>query len=302
MGGETLQLAESRHCPVCEYDLRGNTSGRCPECGTAIVAAAASRLPWIYRSARGGITAYVQTVAMLLFTPARLAAETRRRVPLVPAARFHQESMALSTIMGTGMIVICFLLRGASWDYWLNPTAETLFDAASTRTPLLALPLAVWADRLFFLVPLLLAVYLAMQMSMWIYRQMLAAGGHRSAVGRRRATRIGYYGSGMVPVLVMIGGVSTALALLCSEDWTWAVGAWRPVIQGVIGVLVVAGLVAFVRPTFVLLSLAGRSTTGRVVAMCVVFPVVQAAVWTFIVGATFWILGYSMIAVWAMAN
>lgn len=24
------------HCPVCAYDLRGNVSGRCPECGTAV--------------------------------------------------------------------------------------------------------------------------------------------------------------------------------------------------------------------------------------------------------------------------
>jgi hypothetical protein len=24
------------HCPVCAYDLRGNVSGRCPECGTAM--------------------------------------------------------------------------------------------------------------------------------------------------------------------------------------------------------------------------------------------------------------------------
>jgi len=24
------------HCPVCSYDLTGNTSGRCPECGTTI--------------------------------------------------------------------------------------------------------------------------------------------------------------------------------------------------------------------------------------------------------------------------
>jgi len=23
-------------CPVCEYDLRGNISGRCPECGTSV--------------------------------------------------------------------------------------------------------------------------------------------------------------------------------------------------------------------------------------------------------------------------
>jgi hypothetical protein len=24
------------HCPICRYDLQGNESGRCPECGTAV--------------------------------------------------------------------------------------------------------------------------------------------------------------------------------------------------------------------------------------------------------------------------
>lgn len=24
---------DARPCPICEYDLRGNISGRCPECG-----------------------------------------------------------------------------------------------------------------------------------------------------------------------------------------------------------------------------------------------------------------------------
>jgi len=26
----------ARHCPACGYDLRGNTSGRCPECGESV--------------------------------------------------------------------------------------------------------------------------------------------------------------------------------------------------------------------------------------------------------------------------
>jgi hypothetical protein len=302
MGGNFLHVADARHCPVCEYDLRGNTSGRCPECGTLIAATAGSRLPWIYRTARGGIKAYGQTVAMLLFQPKRLAAETRRRVPLLPAARFHQESIALATIIGTGMIVICFLLRGARWEYWLNPSTQVLFDTASARTPLIALPLKVWADRLFFLVPLLPALYLALHASTWIYRQLFAMGRHSSAISRRRAVRIAYYGSGLVPVLMSIGGLIVGLSLLCSEDWAWAVAGWRPLLRVVIILLLALGLTAFLRPTFVLLSLAGRSTAGRMLAMSLLFPVVQAISWIVILGATFWVFGYSTIAIWAMAN
>jgi hypothetical protein len=302
MAGEAPHTVESRHCPICEYDLRGNTSGRCPECGTIIAAAAGSRLPWIYRTARGGIKAYGQTVAMLLFDPKRLAAETRRRVPLVPAARFHQESIALATIIGTGLIVICFLLRGARWEYWLNPTTETFFDTASLSNPLIILPLRVWADRLFFLVPLLPALYLALQASTWIYRQLFAIGRHTSDIARRRAVRIAYYGSGLVPLLMVIAGLAVALMLLCSDDWAWAVTGWRPVLQTAIALLIALGLIAFLRPTFVLLSLAGRSTVGRMLAMALAFPLVQAAVWIVILSATFWIFGYSTIAIWAMVN
>lgn len=29
----------ARICPQCEYDLTGNVSGRCPECGTTLIIA-----------------------------------------------------------------------------------------------------------------------------------------------------------------------------------------------------------------------------------------------------------------------
>jgi predicted amidophosphoribosyltransferase len=32
-------------CPVCGYDLRGNTSGVCPECGTRIDQRTANKAP-----------------------------------------------------------------------------------------------------------------------------------------------------------------------------------------------------------------------------------------------------------------
>src|SRR5271156_4595695 len=103
MSGRTVKINESRHCPVCEYDLRGNTSGRCPECGSPILGASSSRLPWLHQQARGGIRAYLQTMALLLFKPGELAKETQQRIQRRPARRFHHESIALATFIGAGM-------------------------------------------------------------------------------------------------------------------------------------------------------------------------------------------------------
>ena len=35
-GRETARQARQGICPICDYDLTGNLSGVCPECGTAV--------------------------------------------------------------------------------------------------------------------------------------------------------------------------------------------------------------------------------------------------------------------------
>src|SRR5271154_7136549 len=127
MSENAIKMDDSPHCPMCEYDLRGNTSGRCPECGSPILGASSSRLPWLHQRARGGIRAYMQTVAMLLLKPSELAKETQQRIQRRPARRFHLESIALATFIGTGLFAIIFLLRGSRWETLLNPGPNVLF-------------------------------------------------------------------------------------------------------------------------------------------------------------------------------
>lgn len=42
VGWRELRKIPPGHCPVCRYDLTGNTSGICPECGTPIAKSGAA--------------------------------------------------------------------------------------------------------------------------------------------------------------------------------------------------------------------------------------------------------------------
>ncbi|HUO10701.1 MAG TPA: hypothetical protein VM008_20540 [Phycisphaerae bacterium] len=322
MNEKAANLSEHRRCPACEYDLRGNTSGRCPECGTPILGAASSRLPWIYQRARGGIRAYAQTVALLLFKPRELAAEVRHRVRRQPARRFHLESMALATFLGAGLFAIDFLLRGARWDALLSPTVESLFqsqphlvswvqvylfsDHISISIPIPAvlyrLPMYVWTDRLSILIPVLPVIYLTLRMSAWCYRLFFRIGAAKSQNARRRAARLAYYGSGLAPVLVSIFGILVLLHTLQGEEWMWAVGAWTTVIRLTWFILLLLTPIVFYYPTLTLLSVAGNASPGRKIAMVVLFPALSLLALIFSIITIFWTLGYVTIAIWSMTH
>ncbi len=268
MTSKATPIPDAGHCPICEYDLRGNASGRCPECGTPIAAAAVSRIPWIFRQARGGIRAYLQTIALLLFNPRRLAGEARRRVPLAPAKRFHQESMALAAILATAFSALCFLLAGSRLQAWLEPSHNTLIAIVADADPLVWLPLCAFTDRLLLVIPLLPALYLCLQLSAWYYRMMFAGiyalsqGEPVTALARRRAARIAYYSSGLAPVLVVIVGLFCVGAMLTADDWVWAVGSWRPILYVLLALLAIAAVVVLYGPTFAILGLRGAARVG----------------------------------------
>jgi hypothetical protein len=308
MTSKAIPMPEAGHCPFCEYDLRGNASGRCPECGTPIATSAASRIPWIFRQARGGIKAYVQTIALLLFKPRRLAIEARRRVPLGPAKRFHQESMALAAILATAWAALSFLLCGSHVQAWLEPSSITLFNSVADGHPLLYLPLCAFTDRLLMVIPLLPAVYLSLHASAWCYRMIFAwtyactRGEACAVLDRRRGERIAYYSSGLAPVLMVMIGAFIVAAMLTSDDWIWAVGSWRPLLYVLMILLVLSVLAIFYGPTMAMLGFTRRFHTLLSLSLSPFLLLAQALLWCTIITSVFWVCGYLAIAVSAMSR
>ena len=96
-------------CPSCGYDLRGNTTGRCPECGAPIdddVRTGEATIPWQHRRSVGRIRAFLSTLNWALLQPARLAQQASRRVEYGSARRFQ---------------LICCLLGGAALAVAITP-------------------------------------------------------------------------------------------------------------------------------------------------------------------------------------
>ena len=79
-------------CQKCGYNLRGNESERCPECGADVDLDALSQpqIPWVYRQARGLFHAYWQTVRLAMFYPRRLHEEMSRDISEDHARKFRR--------------------------------------------------------------------------------------------------------------------------------------------------------------------------------------------------------------------
>src|ERR1043166_8412508 len=71
---------DSLHCERCDYDLRGLTVARCPECGLEFDPAARPKadVPWLRRKESGTLGAYYQTVWRVLFRPQDFAEQVWR--------------------------------------------------------------------------------------------------------------------------------------------------------------------------------------------------------------------------------
>ena len=78
-----------RLCPACDYDLRGISSPRCPECGLLIENAPPLSIPWEHRRQMGYVRAFWRTVRLAMFQCKRLAQAAEAPVDETSARRFR---------------------------------------------------------------------------------------------------------------------------------------------------------------------------------------------------------------------
>jgi len=78
-------------CPECDYNLRGLTSDRCPECGLKLdfIDAPESPVPWERRAQLGRLRTYWQTVFLVLFRTKLFCRAMYRPVSYRAARRFQ---------------------------------------------------------------------------------------------------------------------------------------------------------------------------------------------------------------------
>lgn len=79
------------YCPECDYNLRGLTSDRCPECGQSIdfLKLSESQIPWVRRAELGRCRAYYRTIRWVMFRRKRFAHEIARPAGFSDSQKFR---------------------------------------------------------------------------------------------------------------------------------------------------------------------------------------------------------------------
>jgi hypothetical protein len=109
-------------CPACEYSLRGLTDPRCPECGATFDPAELreSTLPWVHRRKVGRVSAFVQTLRLVLFRPRRLSVEMTRPAHFRDAQIFRRVVILIALVsLATWATIYAYHAAGPKplWPY-----------------------------------------------------------------------------------------------------------------------------------------------------------------------------------------
>jgi hypothetical protein len=111
----------ARLCVDCDYDLRGLSTDRCPECGADNDPATASVIPWVRRGRVGWWTGFRRTLWLACVRPSKLAREMARPVDHSEARRFRAVVAVLSALPLLPPAIL-FPVFGSDGDQWDFPT------------------------------------------------------------------------------------------------------------------------------------------------------------------------------------
>ena len=187
-------------CEGCGYSLLGLFSDRCPECGKPFdpTELPLARVPWLYRARLGRVSAYVQTVGMILRRPRQFAREMCRpvRVSAPDARSFRRVTIRLVValylvyMLGLGIYQIRELVKmGIPF-----PTAQVAMAGAITA----------WGA-----VMMAMALMLATDLPTFIWRGLPASPDDLAPLHHYACAPLA-----LVPLLAVIGGVGWLVYLM----------------------------------------------------------------------------------------
>jgi hypothetical protein len=100
------------YCPGCGYDLRGLSSGRCPECGLSIDTIHSGIIPWERRKGIGYFQSFARTLVTATFRPKHLARATGAPIDLRSARLFRWIVRALVFVPPASLFAFALSLHG----------------------------------------------------------------------------------------------------------------------------------------------------------------------------------------------
>ena len=269
-------------CAECGYDLRGNTAGRCPECGREFDPATLneSSIPWQRRGEVGRLRGFRRTVTLAARRPGRLAREAGRPGDYRDARLFQLVCVTLAWLTVAPLV---------AWGGWtargaIVGVAEANLTGGLGFGETLALEPAGLAPRLADA-----AVLAAVLIGLFLW-PLLASGVpsyffHPRRLPRElqdRAVALSYYASGplaLLPVAAVLVGVGVAVNLGTAAIFEYfrvpgpvPVGAVVPGLVLLVGGVLLAAYAAvmLVVGPVILLARGLEATAGRVIACGVV--------------------------------
>jgi hypothetical protein len=111
--GSTGEGALPSLCPNCDYDLRGLSSNRCPECGLLVGNVGALVVPWEFGARMGRTRALWRTIRLATFHPRRLACAIEGAMDRSAALKFQWTVAAIAS-------AVPMLLLGAAMRHLIG--------------------------------------------------------------------------------------------------------------------------------------------------------------------------------------
>jgi hypothetical protein len=261
----------SRYCPSCDYDLRGLSSDRCPECGLRIEDVAVFAVPWERRQEMGRMRAFARTVRLAIFSPAKLARAAAGPVNGPAARRFGVWVAVLSAVPAILFLIATEWHLGGTGFIDLLGEDLTKWNVRESRG---WEPVMIWSAGA-TLVPILpIGLIIAFLLEPGASRVWFGAN-HLSAERRERARILSTYACAPLALLAIPAVFFAALAGLNQADFADQ-GFWPQItlLAACLGI----GTAAFILgawwwSTLRILSRATHCGLGRCIAAAVGVPI-----------------------------